>query len=720
MDTNTNPSPVLDASAWVLTNTEADAFNASGEYFAAGFMNGDDVSIPMRHANGIANYLAHCTLPTYAGEALYPAKRPIWSDEHNPVLWHNYVALDLIMYPASAAQRAEQASSKPLQQAYLKMQRLFESYPKGGGYTHSIINFGRVLKEGLASYQFRIYGKMASASAQQAELYQALLVVLDAIDGFRMRIAQHLAGLHFDVPVAEANRNRLMDAFGSGLPTRSANGFFEAMLATTFMYAIDGSDDLGRFDQFMWSYYRDDIGAGRISREEALELVKTLWRYVDDCHGWNTALGGTAPDGSDACNELTVICLEAATGRRRPNLALRVRHDTPEAVWNAALDSIATGCGLPALYCEENYLSAIDHAQLGLSAKDRLDFAFGGCTELMVHGCSNVGSIEFDLNVLKLLEECMHEDLVNCNSFEELVGCYKQRVSTAVQASTEMANRNQQIRGGFHPQLIRTLLIDDCIDTGRSFSDRGARNNWSVVGIDGLANVIDSLCAVRKLVYEDRSVDAAELLTALHANFEGYDELLSALRRCPKFGNDIAEVDELAADLSAFVYQEPGKYTCWRGGRFIIATILFVLYGIFGQSVGATPDGRLAGTPMADSAGPVQGRDTHGPTAMLRSAASQHLEYALGTPVLNCRVAKDMVNTTQGRKKLVSLIQGYFAMGGMQLQINVVDQAVLKDAIEHPEHHADLIIRIGGYSEYFNALSPELKTAFLERTEHVG
>lgn len=718
--TKINPSPVLDAFAWVLTNTEAEAFNACGEYFAAGFMSGKDVSIPMRHANGIANYLANCTLPAYAGEALFPAKRPIWSDEHNPVFWHNYVALDLIMYPAAAAQRAEQADSKPLQQAYLKMRQLFESYPKGGGYTHSIINFGRVLKEGLASYLFRIYDKMASASAEQAELYQALLVVLDAVDGFRMRIAQHLADLHFDTPLAETNRKRLLDAFGSGLPTRRANGFFEAMLATTFMYAIDGSDDLGRFDQFMWPYYRDDIKTGEIKRGEALELVSTLWRYVDDCHGWNTALGGTTPDGEEASNDLTLVCLEAAHGRRRPNLAMRLRDDTPENVWNAVLDCIATGNGLPALYCEENYLRAIDTAELGVSATDRLNYAFGGCTELMVHGCSNVGSIEFDMNALKVLEQCLHGDLERCVQFDEFLSCYKQQVRETAREHTQTANRNQQVRAEYHPQLIRTLFVDDCIDNGRSFSEGGARCNWSVVGIAGLANVIDSLAAVRKVVYEDKSVTASELLAALSANYEGHDELLSTLRTCPKFGNDIAEVDELAAEVSAFVYQQPRQFAPWRGGKFLSSTIMFVLYGIFGQPVGATPDGRLAGTPVADSAGPVQGRDTHGPTAMLRSTASQALEYAPGTPVVNCRIAKNLVSTTAGRERLLSLIKGYFAMGGMQLQLNVVDQAVLKDAIEYPEKHGDLIIRIGGYSEYFNSLSPELKTAFMERTEHGG
>ncbi len=710
----------IDASAWILTPAETDAFIACGEYFAAGFMSGDEVSIPMRHAHGIASYLSQCTLPEYSGEPLYPAKRQIWADEHNPVFWHHYVALDLIMYPAVAASRAEQANSKPLQQAYRKMQTLFETYPKGGGYTHSIINYGRVQNEGLVSTLFRIQDKMASASAPQTELYEALLVVLEAIDGFRMRIARYLASLSFDDPQSESNRKRLQDAFGSGLPTRRANGFFEAMLATTFMFAIDGSDDLGRFDQFMWPYYQKEIEAGTLSRGEALELVQALWRYVDDCSGWNTALGGTTPDGQDATNELTLLCIEAAKGRRRPNLALRIREDVSEQTWNAVLDCIATGCGLPALYCEENYLYAIDTAHLGLSAEDRLNFAFGGCTELMVHGCSNVGSIEFDLNILKLMEECLDANLESCSSFERLLECYEQRVREAAVAYTQMANRNQQTRAGYHPQLIRTLFVDDCIDRGLSFAAGGARCNWSVVGIAGLANVIDSLSAVRKMVYEDKQITAQELLAALHANFEGYDELLLALRKCPKFGNDDPVVDKLAERLSSIVYQEPSRHNPWRGGKFLSSTIMFVLYGIFGQPVGATPDGRLAGTPIADSAGPVQGRDTHGPTAMLRSVASQHLEYAPGTPVLNCRITRHLVSTPEGRQKLISLIKGYFALGGLQLQLNVVDQAVLRDAIEHPELHDDLIIRIGGYSEYFNLLSPELKTTFMDRTEHEG
>jgi trans-4-hydroxy-L-proline dehydratase len=266
--------------------------------------------------------------------------------------------------------------------------------------------------------------------------------------------------------------------------------------------------------------------------------------------------------------------------------------------------------------------------------------------------------------------------------------------------------------------LVRTLLIDDCIDRGREYYDGGARHNWSVINIVGLSNAIDSLEAVRRAVYSDARVSATGLLEALRADFHGHDDLRAYLQRCPRFGNDEPEADALAARLSATVYREFKRYAPWRGGRFLCGTLMFVTYGWYGRPVGATPDGRLAGTPVGDSAGPGPGRDRHGPTAMLRSVAALAQAHAPGTLVVNIRVSAEHVTTPEGRARLRALISAYFELGGLQLQVNVVDQEVLRDALAHPDRHGDLIVRVGGYSEYFNRLDDDLKRSILERTEH--
>jgi formate C-acetyltransferase len=265
---------------------------------------------------------------------------------------------------------------------------------------------------------------------------------------------------------------------------------------------------------------------------------------------------------------------------------------------------------------------------------------------------------------------------------------------------------------------MRSLLIDDCIDRGVEYNAGGARYNWSVVNVAGLPNVADSLAAVQEVVFDTQETTGSELLQALRANFSGSEPLRQRLIRCPKYGNDQPQVDAIAADVAEHVFSEFGRHTPWRGGRFLPSCIQFTTYAREGAKVGATPDGRRAAEPLGDSVGPVAGRDRHGPTAMIKSVTRLPLHLALGTPVLNVRFSKELFESSGGRMAVRDLIRTYFDLGGMQVQVSVVDQATLVDAIAHPERHEDLIVRVGGFSAHFNSLSHELKLSILERTEH--
>jgi formate C-acetyltransferase len=265
---------------------------------------------------------------------------------------------------------------------------------------------------------------------------------------------------------------------------------------------------------------------------------------------------------------------------------------------------------------------------------------------------------------------------------------------------------------------MRSLLIDDCVDRGVDYNAGGARYNWSVVNVMGLANVVDSLAAVREVVYEKQEATAEELLTVLAADFAEQEPFRKRLERCPRFGNGDPRADDLAVEVSEWVFREFLRTAPWRGGRFVPACLMFTTYAYFGEPVGATPDGRHAGQPIADSAGAMQGRDRNGPTALIRSVTRIPHHLAPGTLVVNARFSQSFFRDGESRAKLKDLIRSYFRLGGMQIQINVVDQALLRDAIAHPERHEDLIIRVGGYSEYFNVLSDALKQSILERTEH--
>jgi pyruvate-formate lyase len=250
------------------------------------------------------------------------------------------------------------------------------------------------------------------------------------------------------------------------------------------------------------------------------------------------------------------------------------------------------------------------------------------------------------------------------------------------------------------------------------FNAGGARYNWSVINVAGLANVVDSLAALREVVFERKEIAPAAMGRLLAADFSGSEATRLRLTRCSRYGNDDPRADELAARISTLVFREFLRHKAWRGGTFLASCLMFVTYADAGAPVGALPDGRRAGEPLADSAGPYQGRDTHGPTAMLRSVTRLAHSLAPGTLVVNMRLLPGMFTTEDSRGKIRDLVRTYFDLGGMQLQVNVVDQEILRDAVAHPERHGDLVVRIGGYSEYFNRLSPGLQATVLQRVEH--
>lgn len=682
----------------------------AGEPLAAAYMQAQGASPLRRCCRALRRFFETCPLPAYQGETLYPCSDSLYTVPQ--VLRFHYSASLTVDWALLERKQAE-ASDPAVAAALGRLGEALRELPPVGGYTHSIINFGRVLAEGLGAYEQRVREHRQRAQAEgvaaQVDFYEALEELLAGLLALQQRCAAHLQSC----PGGES-----LAAALARVPWEPARGFGEAMIATNFLYYVDGCDDLGRFDQDLWPYYRDDLAAGAVTREQASEQVSRIFRNLDHCAGWNVALGGTAADGSEGSNDLTLVCLEVSRGRRRPNLALRLRRDTPEAVWDQALETISGGSGIPALYNEEEYQRALRLADLGVAEEDLPHYAFGGCTELMIHGRSNVGSLDHTLNLGVSLEKALHQHLESSASFEAFLEQVKARISRDIETLTAEVNRNQETKAHHQPQPIRTLLVDDCIDNGQEFNAGGARYNWSVINVAGLPNTYDSLAAVREVVYERAEISAAELLAALRADYEGHEPLRRRLERCPRYGNDDPAVDDLAVAISTHTFQELMARTPWRGGRFLGSCLMFVTYGHFGAEVGATPDGRQARTPIADSAGAVQGRDRSGPTALLRSVAKAPHFLAPGTLVINIRFTRRLFNDPEARRQMRSLIETYFSLGGMQLQINVVDQQVLRDALKHPERYQDLIVRMGGYSEYFTRLDPGLQLTVLERTEH--
>jgi formate C-acetyltransferase len=697
------------------------------EYFGAGLFEEPNEPMINRITRGLRREMEFVNLAHWEGSPFYPEgisklwRTPIISFHYSSSISYNRSA----MLKLIASQKDPQIISS-LQEVDGELRNYNQAgesiepkYALGGrGYTHSIPNFRRILKEGLNSYENRILLNLNKSKNEsedsKIEFYKSLKDLLIGIHTFHNRCIEKIRN-------SDIEEYSIKDALLSALkqvPFYPARSFYEAILATNFIFYLDGCDSLGRFDQDLYPYYEHDKQIRKIEYNKALSLVRLFFRNIDINDGWNMAIGGSRHDRTPAYNELTTICLEAARNMRRPNLALRVRKDMPNKYWNAALKTIETGCGLPALYNEEVYIKALNMAHLNLKRDDVYDYAFGGCTETMVHGLSNVGSLDGGINLLEILVETLESYFLKAKNFEKIMKEYMKAISEAITKLTSQVNTDQYLKAQFRPQPLRSLLIDDCIDLGLDYNSGGARYNWSVINVAGLANVVDSLMAIKKLVFDTNEIDAAYFWRALEDDFQGYELLQKRIAQCPTYGNDEIEVDKIANKISTFVFHQFSLYKPWRGGSFLPACLMFVTYADAGSQIMATPDGRRKGMPIADSAGPMQGRDQSGPTALMRSVSHLNHIMAPGTLVVNIRFTRSLFDSNEGHTAIQNLIKTYFSLGCLQIQVNVVDQKVLMEAISNPEKHGDLIVRVGGYSEYFNRLSPELKYSILKRIEH--
>jgi formate C-acetyltransferase len=694
---------------------------AVGEYCAAGLAELPDAPPVLRYARAYRRWLEAASVGLYAGGPLFPSGRLPWQgtaalepDYSYTFRWNQSVCEQRLRGADDTMRCALETARTLYETERAKVPLIDGPHTVGGnGYTHGIVNYGRVLREGLDSYAGRIARGAARAESGETDRGAFYAATADLLEGIRAW-CDRLCSAVRAAAVTDPWQQRLVAAL-ERVPFAPARSLYETMVAYNLLYYLDGCDNPGRLDQELWPYY---AGAREQDRRRAQELLEGFFDNVSANGGWSAAIGGSRADETSAYQELTALCLRASAGRYRPSLELRVRPDMPESLWEAAFDTLASGNGQPAFYNEKGYLESLARLFPDLPAEDRVRWNGGGCTETMLHGVSNVGSLDAGINLPLILAATLRRVLpLPGVTFQDVVDAFDADVRRAAEDVARQLNRYFAQRAAHRPQPIRSLLVDDCLDRGLDFNAGGARYNWSVVNIAGLANCADSLEALYQVAFREQYFSPATVLEALEADFHGHEDMRRRLSRCPKFGNDEDHVDALAAHLADVVYSAVLDAPCDRG-RFLPAHIMFETFGWAGKAVAATPDGRRAGEPLGDSVGPVQGRDRRGPTAMLRSVARLPQAKAVGTPVLNLRLSKGTLLEPESRRAVRALIESYFAMGGMQVQISVLDKVELEDALAHPERHEDLIVRIGGYSAYFNRLSPELKQEVIRRTEY--
>ena len=652
----------------------SERFISLGEYGGAGMYEEPERSLFYRKSLGIRRFYENCKLAAYNGELLYPS---------------GIVPNDMSIFPhyfrgMPMNRNAMIEKDKELAGIYeADFDRYRSTVPweygvAGNMYTHSMPNYERVLKEGFLSYIPRI------EKIEDKDMREGLLHVIEGIRNYISRCAEYLTRVGAD--------ERLISALQK-VPLYPAENIYEAIVAWNFILYLDNCDNLGCVASGLCPYYNG---------EDVTELLRNLYDNLDKNGGYSMALDAS-------CTPLTIQCLEASKGKRRPMIELLVDDTTPDEVWQKAFEVIRTNNGQPAFYNKQVYRKGLKNRFPVIRDEDINKFCGAGCTETMLAGLSNVGSLDAGINLLLILENTIYTKLSSSKSFDDFYDHYMNAVQAVIKKVTDEISNSQIARAKYNPLPMRTLLIDDCIDIGLDFNNGGARYKWSIINFAGMINVIDSMLVIRDCVFNEKLYDKDRFIELLKSNDS--ELLMRARNHSVSFGNDNKAANDFSNKISTDIFSMLDDKKPAIGEGFLPASIQFNSQASAGKNIGATPDGREKGAPLCDSLAAIFGKDTAGPTALLKSVASLDLQRALGTPVLSFNIAPDFKDDI-----LKSLILGYMRLGGIHMQITCVSHKMLTEAYEDPDMHKNLVVRVGGYSEYFHRLSDDLKRMIINRS----
>lgn len=539
------------------------------------------------------------------------------------------------------------------------------------------------------------------------------------------------------------------------VPENPPESFYEAMQFIWFVQ-IGGilnenplSLNPGRFDQYMYPFFETDLKRGAITEDFAQELVDALWlKYsewvwtisantADYFAGYNQfqnlTVGGKKADGTDGTNAISYMALKATkeVKTHQPGLSVRISATCPKEFLTAVMDLVSTGTGFPAIHSDSVGYQMLLNA--GYDAEDARDWNNCGCVvphnrktqEWTASVNMNFGSaLEYALNqgVSLMTGEKMGLDekpMEDFTSFEEVEQAFFRQFDNLVHHSIVSIILAQHLHKEMVPRPFLSCCIKNCIETGKDLTQGGAKYNIGpvITGI-GLAVVANSLEAVKKLVFEDKVCTMKELSQALHANWEGYEDLREKAKACPKYGNDNDEVDAIATEISNHFYQAVHPYKDIYGAHFLTAFMGISNYIPMGRVLGATPCGRKNGEPSSEGVSPYVGTDTSTPLAAMMSASKVNQEEHSGGTLLNLRINPELAETKRGQANLGAMVQSLFSMGGFHVQFNCIKSETLRAAQEHPEDYKDLLVRVAGYSTQFVNLSKSMQDAIIARTEH--
>lgn len=613
------------------------------------------------------------------------------------------------------------------------------------------------LKMGPLGIMNQAQEKLKTCEESQKEFYECVVLVMQGACTFMKRYHDIIMENIDEVEEPYQQSLRTVANNCLNLTKRPPETFHEAVQSLWFLFVLlhmesnASSFSPGRMDQYLYPYYQKDIESGKISMEDALDILECLWLkfnqivYLRNQNsakyfagfpiGFNIAIGGEDENGNDTYNELSLLCLQCQydLGLPQPNLSVRLNRNSSHELMQKAIEVVSKGSGMPQFFNDE----AIVHAlmELGIEKKDALNYAIVGCVELTTHG-NNLGwsdAAMFNLN--KALEltlnhgKCLltHEQigldlggLDTYQTFEDLEKAFQQQIDYFIDKMMQCEVIVEKAHQDCLPTAFLSSVIDDCLENGLDVTKGGAKYNLSGIQMIQIANLADSLAAMKQLVYDDQIIDAKELLAALQSDFKGYEIIQTMLlNKVPKYGNDVEWVDRLGAKWAEYFRSRMKDYTNYRGGPYHTGMYTVSAHVPMGENVGASPDGRNALTPLADGGmSPVYGRDLKGPTAVLKSVSRLNNTLTTNGGLLNMKFLPEFFETKNGMNKFENFLRAFVDLKVPHIQFNVVRREDLEDAQIRPQLHKSLTIRVAGYTAYFVELAHKLQDEIIERTTY--
>ena len=622
------------------------------------------------------------------------------------------------------------------------------------------LDFGKVLNKGLKGVIEEAREEMEKIpihnleGVKKRDFLKAVIISCDAVIAWAHRyadLAEEMAGKEVN-----PERKRELEGIAEAcrwVPANPVRNFREAIQSFWFIHCssqihhCSSGYSPGRVSQYMYPFYKKDKEEGRISEDEAIEQLELLFikfteigmhaarRTFEDTQGTmfqNISLGGVTPDGEDATNEMDFLLLEAQKRVRmfQPTLSVLYHDKLSDEFLLKAAEVVRTGIGMPAFF--NNDVSIQRLLYQGASLEDARNLCIIGCVE---GGFSHTGGIMWGgfFNITKLLELALNNgrdprtgkqagpttgEAESFKTYEELEEAVKKQLEYHMALFLESEFLAFSLNAELLPVPFLSALTDDCIKNGKDMWEGGARYSMHGCGPVGTVDLGDSLMAIKKLVFEEKRITMKELLKAMEANFEGYEEIRRMLLEAPKYGNDDDQVDQIVKRFYDLNRQEHEKFNDHLGRKIRPFALSVTAHFPFGRVVGALPSGRKAWLPLTDgTVSPEPGQDKNGPTALIRSATKVIDTIRYASNLLNMKFHPSALESVEGLKKLIALMKTYMDLSGHHVQFNVVSTDTLRDAQLHPENYQDLIVRVAGFSALFIHLDPVVQEEIIKRTE---